>query len=125
MKVSELIAALQHMSPDDEVVIKVKRSSPSVGPLAAVGIDIVANGFDWNNGRVFLETDETVYAGLDRLEACAGFTHTVRNAIYFRNDSKHPESRDALAVQAIERGLAKWFPKQPIKELSDPAEPPK
>jgi len=125
MKVSELIAELQNMSGDDEVLVEVKRSSPSIGPSAAVSIERAVSGFDWDSGRVLLGTSETVYAGLERFEATAGFARTVRNALYFRNDSKHPEERDALAIQAIERGLAKWLPKQPIKALSDPADPPK
>jgi len=125
MKVSELIAQLQDMEPDDEVVVEVTRSSPSIGPSAAVGVVSAANGLDWNNGRVLLGTDETVYAGLAGFNAAVSFARAVRNAIYFRNDSKHPEQRDALAVQAIERGISKWYPKRTPEEFSDPAEPPK
>lgn len=125
MKVSELIAALQHMTPDDEVVVKVTRSSPSIGPSATVDIDAVVNGFDWDTHRVFLGVSETVYAGLDRFEAAVKFARTVRNALYLRKKSKHFEQRDAIVIQAIELGLDRWLPKRSGEELFDPAEPPK
>lgn len=119
MTVRDLIAQLQDMPDDNAVVVNVKRSSPSIGPSAAVSIESVVNGFDWNHGRVFLATSETVYAGFERLEAAAKFARTVRNALYLRNKSEHFEQRDAIVIQAIELGLAKWRPNRRAEELSD------
>jgi hypothetical protein len=58
MTKKELIEQLSRLKDDDKVVILLKQ--PSVGSHAAAEIEKVSQGFDWDNGRIFLHTKEPV-----------------------------------------------------------------
>ena len=60
MKVIELINTLEVFSDTDEVVIRVSRGTPAVGPTHTVKVDGVSMGIDWDNGKAFLHTTEPV-----------------------------------------------------------------
>jgi hypothetical protein len=54
MKVSELIELLSKKNPDDNVKVRVELPHATIGPTKAVDIAGAVNGFDWDNGKVFL-----------------------------------------------------------------------
>ena len=75
MKLSEFIAALQQrqkMHPRDDPTVVVKLSNPSIGGSAVAQ---VYAGFDWDNGRFFIRTEDNVVRGTavttEGINACA------------------------------------------------------
>jgi hypothetical protein len=60
MNVKQLKERLENKRDEDEVVVEVSRGQPSVGSRSTVMITSVSEGFDWDNGKVFLKTSEPV-----------------------------------------------------------------
>lgn len=69
MRVSEAIEILSKMNPDDELVIK--NGQVGIGPIAATKVKGLHAGFDWDNGRVFVEPKDALRleTELDRIAA--------------------------------------------------------
>jgi len=127
MKAKELLAYLKSLESvgddlEDDVRVLVKRSSPSIGPRHSVGVKTVSSGFDWENGKLLITTDEPVYAGLGDLKAAAEFARKVREAMYWKANMDDTRQKNANALQSIERALDEWIPDRSEKE-SDPANP--
>ena len=58
MKVYELKQILDHARDDDEVMIAVKLPYVTIGAIPMVAVKSAANGFDWENGKFILRTEE-------------------------------------------------------------------
>lgn len=68
MKVKDLIDYLQSMrNPEAEVVIHVDPGFGTVGPLPTVEVNGASSGFDWDSGKVFINTKEKLYTNIEEV----------------------------------------------------------
>jgi hypothetical protein len=73
IKVKDLIDLLQRMrDPEAEVVIHVDPGYGAVGPAPVVKVTGASGGFDWDSGRVFIDTTEKLYTNIDEIRKEAG-----------------------------------------------------
>lgn len=73
MKVKDLIDRLQQMrDPEAEVVIHIDPGYGTVGPSPTAPVIGVSGGFDWDSGKVFIDTKEKLYINLEEVRKEAG-----------------------------------------------------
>jgi hypothetical protein len=73
VKVKELIDQLQRMRDQEaEVVIHVDPGYGSVGPSPNIEVISASGGFDWDAGKVFIDTKEKLYTNIDEVRKEAG-----------------------------------------------------
>jgi|AGFT01.1.fsa_nt_gi hypothetical protein len=60
MRVGELIAILEQLPLDKEVVIPVKSSQDTVGGTPCTKIRAIYDGFDWDSGTVQIWTEDVL-----------------------------------------------------------------
>jgi hypothetical protein len=56
MKVRDLLELLSKKNPEDKVMFRVEKPHTTIGGSPAVAVVGVTNGFDWDDGKVFLNT---------------------------------------------------------------------
>jgi len=73
VKVKELIADLQRMRDQEaEVVIHVDPGYGAVGGAPCVPVIGASGGFDWDAGKVFIDTQEKLYINIEEVRKEAG-----------------------------------------------------
>lgn len=58
MKVKDLIAALEECNPNNKVAFSVEKAHATIGGTPRVEVEAVRQGFDWDDGTVFLQIED-------------------------------------------------------------------
>lgn len=116
MKVSELRQILSGRPSDDhhaddEVVVLL--ASPSIGPHACMPIRSAGYGFDWDNGKLLLWTDQPLVVKSDKQRL---YDRTYDMLFMLSGETRHYKGEDRLTPLALKvRELFKEVGRRPRK----------
>ena len=107
-QVSEVFDQLKHDGRSAaKVYLVVDRGFPSIGSRHMTGITGIRVGFDWENGKIILETDEPLSVADEKLRELRRKVEVTNSALYgVRSILNKPELSDETKLAMLKKQIA-------------------